>query len=143
MQHVEQNNKTISRKTKGTIPTVPFFLIADAILGKEYTLHTSFATISHIVGLNTKYRNESYIPNTLAFPFDKKTGDIYMSLTTIRSQAHGYSLTYHDFLLFLFIHSCLHLKGYDHSSTMEKLEKKYFTQFAPHATYPYDHSDRN
>lgn len=143
MQHIEQKSKTLLRETRGAIPTVPFFVIANTILGPDYTLHTSFATVAHMVSLNKKYRTKSYVPNTLAFPLDEYTGDIYMSLSTIRLQAREYSLKYYDFLIFLFIHSCLHLKGYDHSSTMEKLEKKYFTQFAPHATYPYDHSDRN
>ena len=143
MQELNHKESTIIRETKGSIPVAPFFSIAEKVLGKKYSFTLTFATTKRITALNTTYRQKSYTPNTLAFPLDDVTGEIYMSLATIRKQAHEYDLTYADFLIFLFIHSCLHLKGFDHGSTMEKLEEKYFKTFAPHATYPYNHSDRN
>ncbi len=140
---IESGTISIQRTTKGTIPSLPFFAIAEAVLGKKYTLSVTFATRKYIQELNIHHRGKSYVPNTLAFPLSTHEGDIIMSLSTIRSQAKDFDMNYMDFLTFLFIHSCLHLKGFEHGSTMEKLEKKYLTQFAPHATYPYDAHNRN
>jgi rRNA maturation RNase YbeY len=143
MEYKTHKKISIIRNTKGPIPSVPFFRIVEGVLGKEYKLTLTFATKKHITHLNTTYRNKTYTPNTLAFPLSERAGEIYMSLSTLRAQAHEYDLSYHDFLIFLCIHSCLHLKGFDHGSTMEKLEKKYFLHFAPHATYPYNSRNRN
>lgn len=143
MQSTEKELIAVIRETVGTIPSLPFFDVAQKILGKKYTLRLIFSTKKNIQYLNQTYRKKTYIPNTLAFPLTKNEGEIYMSLSVMRSQAKNYSLAYRDFILFLFIHSCLHLKGYAHGSTMEEQERKYLKQFAPHATYPYDYSDRD
>lgn len=143
MKIVEKEKITIIRETVGTIPSLPFFDVTQKILGKKYTLRLIFSTAKNIQALNVAHRKKTYVPNTLAFPHSQDEGEIYMSLQVMRSQAKNYRLSYLDFILFLFIHSCLHLKGYAHGSTMEKLEEKYLKQFAPHATYPYNYSDRN
>ena len=143
MKEIAKRLVTITRETVGTIPSLPFFDVAESILGKNYTLRLIFSTKEHIQNLNKTHRKKHYIPNTLAFPLSNQEGEIYMSFFVMRSQAKNYSLSYHDFILFLFIHSCLNLKGYEHGSTMEGRERKFFKQFAPHATYPYDYSDRN
>lgn len=143
MKIVEKEKITIVRETVGTIPSLPFFDVAQKVLGASYTLRLIFSTAQNIQALNVAHRKKTYIPNTLAFPHTKNEGEIYMSLQVMRSQAKKYRLSYPDFILFLFIHSCLHLKGYAHGSTMEKLEEKHLKQFAPHATYPYNYSDRN
>jgi rRNA maturation RNase YbeY len=143
MQSTEKESITVIRETVGTIPSLPFFDVAQKILGKKYVLRLIFSTKKNIQHLNKTYRKKTYIPNTLAFPLTKNEGEIYMSLSIMRSQAKNYNLSYTNFILFLFIHSCLHLKGYAHGSTMEKQERQYLKQFAPHATYPYDYSDRD
>jgi ssRNA-specific RNase YbeY (16S rRNA maturation enzyme) len=37
--------------------------------------------------------------------------------------------TYENFLVFLFIHGLVHLKGYDHGDKMEKVEIKFRKKF--------------
>jgi ssRNA-specific RNase YbeY (16S rRNA maturation enzyme) len=39
-------------------------------------------------------------------------------------------MTYPKLLKFLFIHGCLHLKGFKHSSKMEKEEKRIMNKFS-------------
>lgn len=138
-----RNSKTIIRETVGTIPSLPFFDIANDILGKKYELRLIFSTSQNITNLNRKYRKKEYVPNTLAFPHSENEGEIYMSLQVVRKEAKKYNLTYKDFLIFLFIHSCLHLKGYEHGSTMEEQERIHFKKSIKHGTYPYDNSHRN
>lgn len=128
MAIIEEKNLTVIRK-KGDIPSVPFLSIKDKILGKKYNLTLVFCTPKESQERNNTYRNKNYPTNILSFPLDKNEGEIYISLSTARKGAKEFDLTPLEFLHLLFIHGCLHLKGYDHSSTMEKLEDKYLQGF--------------
>ena len=96
MQSTEKELITVIRETVGTIPSLPFFDVAQKILGKKYTLRLIFSTQKNIQYLNQTYRKKTYVPNTLAFPLTKNEGEIYMSLSVMRSQAKNYSLSYHS-----------------------------------------------
>jgi ssRNA-specific RNase YbeY (16S rRNA maturation enzyme) len=43
--------------------------------------------------------------------------------------AKDFDRSYENFIYFLFIHGCVHLKGYDHGSTMERIEAKFRKEF--------------
>ncbi len=43
--------------------------------------------------------------------------------------AKEFERPYDNFLIFLFIHGCVHLKGYDHGAKMEKVEEKFRKKF--------------
>ena len=124
----EHPNFTIIKKN-GDIPPMPFLSIKEKILGKKYNLALIFFTLKESQALNKKYRHKDYSTNILSFPLSKDEGEIYISLATARRDAKNFSLTYNEFLHLLFIHGTLHLKGYDHSSTMERLEDKYLKSF--------------
>lgn len=124
----ELHNLTVIRK-KGDIPSLPFLSIKEKILGKGYTLTVVFATPEESQTRNKAYRDKDYATNILSFPLDDKEGEIYICLSVARRDAKKHDMSYEQFLYLLFIHGCLHLKGYDHGSTMEGLEKKYLTQF--------------
>jgi rRNA maturation RNase YbeY len=55
----------------------------------------------------------------------EKEGEIIMCPTVIKKEAKNFEKTFDQFLGFLVIHGMLHLKGLEHSSTMELLEEKY------------------
>ncbi|NCS99977.1 rRNA maturation RNase YbeY [Candidatus Parcubacteria bacterium] len=129
MDYIEKDNLEITRQTKGLIPIVPFSMIKNEILGKKYDLSLAFTTMKDMRSLSKKHKGNYNHLNTLAFPFDENSGEIAMNLQTIRSQAKDHDKKYLEFLIFLFIHSSLHLKGYKHGSEMEKLEEKYFKKF--------------
>jgi ssRNA-specific RNase YbeY (16S rRNA maturation enzyme) len=44
-------------------------------------------------------------------------------------EAKKFDREYENFLGFLFIHGLVHLKGYDHGSTMESIEIQFRKQF--------------
>lgn len=128
MPIVEHKNLTIIRK-KGELPNLPFLSIKETILGKNYTLSIIFCTKAESRERNKKYRNKNYPTNILSFPLEKNEGEIYISLGTARSDAKNFDMSYQKFLHLLVIHGALHLKGYNHSSTMEKLEDSYLNKF--------------
>ena len=128
MSLIEYPNFTIIRKT-GDIPSVPFLSIKEIIIGRKYNLTLIFCTPRESQERNKKYRGKDYPTNILSFPLSKNEGEIYISLATARRDAKNFELTYNEFLHLLFIHGTLHLKGYEHGSTMERLEDKYLKSF--------------
>lgn len=128
MTLIEDNNLTILRK-RGTIPGIPFQEMKAAILGKKYVLTIIFCTPQESQELNKRYRDKDYPTNILSFPLDETEGEIYISLSTARRDAKKFEMSYLQFLHLLTVHGCLHLKGYDHGSTMEGLEDQYFKKF--------------
>lgn len=128
MSIIEENNLTIIRKS-GPIPVLPFLAIKEKILGKTYDLTIVFCTPKESQERNATYRDKDYPTNILSFPLSKDEGEIYISLVTVRRDAQKHDMSYQKFLHLLVIHGILHLKGFDHGSTMEKLEDKYLNLF--------------
>jgi probable rRNA maturation factor len=103
--------------------------IHDEILGKEYDLSWAFISPAKIKKLNLIYRNINKPTDILSFPISKTEGEIYICKSEARKECKKFDRTYENFLLFIFIHGCVHLKGYDHGSTMERIEAKFRKQF--------------
>lgn len=120
-------NLTIS--SSGTLPRVPFLAVKNKILGVSYELSIAFVPSSKARALNIRYRKRDYVPNTLAFPLSKKSGEITLCASELRKQYKNFDMNYDTFVLFIIIHSMLHLKGYAHSSTMERKERELLKKF--------------
>jgi probable rRNA maturation factor len=121
---------TITNKTKGKLPRLPFVSIKNKILGNEYELGVSFLSKQKQKQINQTYRNIDKTTNILSFPLSPNSGEITFDLAKVKNDAPLFDMTYSKFLKYLFIHGCLHLKGFEHSSIMEKEEKKYLKMFS-------------
>lgn len=130
MQTAEYENFTIIRRSKGRIPILPFLNIKKAILGDEYELSLMFPLLQESEELHLKWKNKPGPVNTLSFPYDDDFGEIIITLSQARKEAKKYSRNYHQHLIFLFIHSCLHLKGFDHGAKMEEQEEYFMKKFS-------------
>jgi len=106
-----------------------FTKIKEAVLGKEYELSFSFISSEKMKKLNLTYRNINSPTDILSFPLSKKEGEMFICLAEARKEAEKFDRPYENFLRFLFIHGLVHLKGYDHGSTMERIEAKFRKQF--------------
>jgi len=129
---IETGSFTITNKTNG-IPTlvgVPFVSIKNKILGEKYELSLGLLTPLKQKQINLKYRNKNETTNILSFPFSKDSGEITIDPIKVKKDAPLFQMTYPQFFKYLFIHGCLHLKGFEHSSTMERQEKKYLKIFS-------------
>ena len=122
-------NFNILNMTKSTLPNVPFAKIKDEILGKKYELSLVFCGNRKSKELNKIYRDKDYTPNVLSFPLDKNSGEIFINPHVAKKEAPKFSKNYTNFVGFLFIHGCLHLKGMEHGSTMDKAEEKFCKEF--------------
>ena len=129
MQTAEYKNFTIIRQSRGRIPILPFVNIKEAILGKKYDLSLVFPLLKESEKLHMEWKNKSGPVNTLSFPYDNNSGEIIITLSQARKEAKKYSRKYTEHLVFLMIHSCLHLKGLDHGAKMEEQENYFMQQF--------------
>jgi probable rRNA maturation factor len=120
----------VINKTKGKLPSLPFVSITKAILGKDYEISVVFVSKAKSRIINSTYRGKDYATNVLSFPLTKKSGEIIMCADIMKKEHTSFDMNYKKFVTFLFIHGCLHLKGMEHSSTMEKEEKKFLKKFS-------------
>jgi len=120
---------TITNKTKGHLPRCPFVSIKNKILGSDYDI--SFVLLTPVLqkNINSAYRGKNETTNILSFPLSPKKGEITFDPIKIRKDAPLFNMTYSQFFKYLVIHGCLHLKGFEHSSTMDKEETKYLKIF--------------
>ncbi len=121
---------TITNKTKGKLPRLPFVSIKNKVLGLDYELGLSLLTPAKQKQINFKYRSKNETTNILSFPLSDISGEITIDPIKVKKDAPLFNMTYTQFFKYLFIHGCLHLKGFEHSSTMEKEEKKYLKIFS-------------
>src|SRR3989344_3309874 len=131
-----KENFSIINKTKGKLPSLPFVKIKNDILGKNYSLSVAFVEKNKSREINKKYRNKNKATNVLSFSLRKNEGELVLCPSVIRGEVKeknkslhlGSTLkseTFEKWLGFLVIHGMLHLKGMEHSSTMDRAEKKY------------------
>lgn len=116
---------SVLNKTSAKLPRIPFSLLKNEILGKNYSLSVAFVQEKESQAINKKYRQKNKPTNILSFNLSKTEGEIILCPTVIKKEAKNFSKTFPQFLGFLVIHGMLHLKGMEHSSTMEQVEEKY------------------
>jgi len=94
----------------------------DFVLGQDFDLSVVFADDTLMKKLNTDYRKKEGSTDVLSFSLSKDSGEIFLNknLRKIKNKKH---------LDFLFAHSLLHIKGYDHNAKMEKEEDKLIKKF--------------
>ncbi|MBP7222005.1 MAG: rRNA maturation RNase YbeY [Sedimentibacter sp.] len=103
----------------------------EAVLTEEecdgnFEISVSFVTNEEIKKLNKEYRNVDNETDVLSFPmneeFDGVTilGDIVISTQKIIEQADDFGHSPEREMIYLTVHSMLHLLGYDHMENDEK-----------------------
>ena len=124
-----RDNFSLVNSTQAKLPRLAFADMKNAALGKEYTLTIAIVSSAHIKKLNLQFRNINKPTDILSFPLSKTEGEIYINLAESKNEAIKFDRTYENFLAFLFIHGLVHLKGFDHGSTMERIEIKLRKKF--------------
>lgn len=129
-------SSTVKRHTAAFIRNLPLHNFATRILGSRYTLSVVLVGTTRMRSLNKTYRGKDAPTDILAFPLSKNEGEIFLNPDSLRSKAKKFNMTLREYTQYVFIHGLLHLKGYDHGRTMEKLEDRWCQIFSiPHPTY--------
>ncbi|NLJ57479.1 MAG: rRNA maturation RNase YbeY [Tissierellia bacterium] len=96
----------------------------------DFEVSISFVSNEEIKELNRDYRNVDSETDVLSFPMDDEfdgvtiLGDIVMSTEKIIEQANDFNHSLEREMIYLTVHSMLHLLGYDHMSEDEKQEMR-------------------
>ena len=120
---------SISNETKAIVPGALFRAVRAAALGPRYRLSVVVASPAAMKKLNLIYRGINKPTDILSFPISKTEGEMFLCPAEARKEAKRFDRTAKNFLVFLFIHGCVHLKGYEHSATMESIEVKLREKF--------------
>ncbi len=120
---------SISNEGDIKIPDIDFQGIKNEALGVNYNLSLVFTTPEKMKKLNLIYRDKNQPTDILSFPIGSDEGEIYISLEEAKKESVKFDRSYENFVAFLFIHGCVHLKGHDHGSTMENIEVRLRDKF--------------
>ncbi len=124
-------NFSLAHTTRSAPPlNIQYGEIKNLILKKNYKLSLVFVGTKKAKNLNTQYRNKTYIPDILSFPLDRNTGEIYICLPVVKKKAHSQKMSLKSYVLFLYIHGLLHLKGFSHGVKMDTIENRLMKQFS-------------
>jgi rRNA maturation RNase YbeY len=103
-------------------PRAVFSKIAKEVLPR-WDISLVFVAPAKARALNTQLRKKSYVPNVLSYIVGEKSAEIIICPSEAAKQASDFQLTASSFLLLLFIHGALHIKGWVHGAKMEKCER--------------------
>lgn len=124
MEITEENMKAIEKAIETTIE------VEEA--EGNFEVSVSFVTNEEIRELNRLYRNVDQETDVLSFPMDDDEdcegvimlGDVILSTEKIIEQAADFGHSLEREMIYLTVHSMLHLLGYDHMEEDEKEEMR-------------------
>ena len=82
-----------------------------------------FCNDEYILETNRKYLNHDYYTDIITFDYSEKnyiSGDLLISLETVKHNADNYSVTFINELQRVIIHGILHLLGYNDKTEEQK-----------------------
>ena len=83
-----------------------------------------FCNDDYLLDVNRKYLNHDYYTDIITFDYregDILSGDIFISLNTVRSNAKEFGVTFKDELHRVIVHGVLHLIGFNDESEEDSL----------------------
>lgn len=114
---------------RNSVPRFTYGVISRNVL-PGFDISLVFVHPAKARALNKKMRGKTYIPNVLSYPLGNKSGEIIICLSEAEKQASAYNMSERIFVLYLFIHGLLHIKGWAHGVRMERCERNLLARFA-------------
>ncbi len=132
MNILMNNNEVISERMIQSMEYATLLLLKNEDIDENNVeISVSLVSSDEIKQLNFEYRNKNEVTDVLSFPqyetFDFNVdeplivlGDVVICNDKIKMQAEENGHTYEREFIYLYIHSVLHLLGYDHMDEMSK-----------------------
>ncbi len=136
------NVLNIRNLTRQHVPGLLFTAITNVMLSK-WEISLVFVGEARAKRLNITMRGKNYVPNVLSYKVGERHGELIICPRAAARQAASFNLSPSAYIVLLFIHGLLHLKGYRHGTTMERREWKLLAQFINKQTYTHDTKNRN
>lgn len=110
-------------------------LESEGVTNEDTEISVTFTDMAEIQELNRLYRDTDKVTDVLSFPqFNEPSeipkegpvilGDVVICTQQALLQAHDFGHSANRELVYLFVHSVLHLMGYDHMDEEEKAKMR-------------------
>ena len=86
-----------------------------------------FCSDEEILKINNEFLNHDYYTDIITFDYsegEKISGDLFISLDTVKSNSEKFKTEYYNELYRVMIHGILHLCGFDDKSLKQKKEMR-------------------
>ena len=117
------------------------FKTLGALLLPRWDISLVFVGPTMARALNKELRGKTYVPNVLSYVAGEKSGEIIICLSEAQKQAPAYAMSTRDFILYLFIHGALHIKGWPHGARMEACERTLLARYGTAHSNRHRHRD--
>jgi probable rRNA maturation factor len=104
-------------------------VLKDHVLGKKYELSFAFLGPKKMTEVTWQTKKKRKASNVLSFPLSDTSGEILICKSTASKEAKLYGMNKETFIVYLFIHGLLHLKGLQHGATMDSEERRVMRRF--------------
>lgn len=98
-------------------------LVAESEIKKLGNINIIFCSDNYILDVNVKYLGHDYFTDIITFDYCEKnilSGDLFISIDTVRDNAEFYKTEFKDELNRVIVHGLLHLIGYDDHTPQEQ-----------------------
>lgn len=110
-------NQDIDFKFKGKRLTSKWLtLVAESEIRRIGDIAVIFCSDDYILQINQQYLSHDYYTDIITFDYsegDKLSGDLFISIDTVKANAEEYGTDFNDELNRVIVHGVLHLIGYD------------------------------
>lgn len=125
-------DKKIEEKSLEFIEKAIVTTLEKAGYGDNYEVSFSVVDEDEIKLLNRDYRNKDSVTDVLSFPVFERgeigsygmLGDVVICAKRAKDQADEFGHSYEREIIYLTVHSILHLLGYNHEIEQEKIEMR-------------------
>lgn len=114
-------------------------LVAESEIKKLGNINIIFCSDNYILDVNVKYLGHDYFTDIITFDYCEKnilSGDLFISIDTVRDNADFYKTEFKDELNRVIVHGLLHLIGYDdHTPEEQKImreKENYYLELRNH-----------
>ena len=101
-------HKTLTRKW--------LTLVAESEIRRIGDIAVIFCSDNYILDINRRFLGHDYFTDIITFDYcegDRLSGDLFISVDSVRENAHEYGTEFEDELNRVIVHGVLHLIGYD------------------------------
>ena len=98
-------------------------LSAESEIRRLGDINIIFCSDPYILDINLRYLGHDYFTDIITFDYcegDKLSGDLFVSIDTVRENAVTYGTSFEEELHRVMIHGLLHLIGYDDHSEADR-----------------------
>ncbi len=99
-------------------------MVAESEIKRLGDISIIFCSDPYILEVNLKYLQHDYFTDIITFDYcegNRLSGDLFISVDSVRENAEYYSVEFEDELNRVIVHGILHLIGYDDHSDEEKI----------------------